>query len=534
VESASLGAGDFTLVLEKLEGDCLRCKVAATTAEVVELQLDGPLRTGRPLYVWLTNSSDYFVQLADIQPASDGTFSVNLPRDTIVTVTTTTGQSKGSHGTPPASGHWQLPYADDYENTSAPRPGRYHADNGGSFEVAVGLDSTDPSNSVLLQAQPVYPGHNGWVHAEPQPTTGLGDGNWRAINISARVLVQGPVPASHLSKEAAAAVGVSEADRHWRGVTWDELVTMAPEEAQEVLPLRTDWRDKLTAGESTYNATFAGIQARVAKRYSSGVYLLVGSGLNASTAPAASCEWELGVGTQSGFEAAPIRLAGGPCPAGVSLTTWTKMELDVGSHRVLRAAVGGTVVASSVLLDPTAGSPLQGLVGYRTGWHYSLFDDLAVEGTTLSTENAFLHSYSMVEERNDFDGFVGMQFHTVQALSISSLGRYCGSRANGTHDLAVFRDNRSNGGSVNRLGGVTLNAASACAEGSKALRADGMAYVPLASDLVLPAFGTYFIVSEEHAGGDTFQGNGDLVQVDLGPVAEAAVDTILTGVYFYE
>lgn len=179
VETASLSQGDFTLVLEKLEGDCLRCKVPSTTAEDVTVHLKGPLKSGRPLHVWLTNSTDQFIQMPDIQPEQDGTFTVHLPRDTIITVTTTTGQAKGSVGPVPASGHWQLPYSDDYESTAAPRPGRYHADNGGSFEVAEGIDPFDSGNQVLLQAQPVDPGSNAWIRDEPQPTTALGDGNWR-------------------------------------------------------------------------------------------------------------------------------------------------------------------------------------------------------------------------------------------------------------------------------------------------------------------------------------------------------------------
>lgn len=353
--------------------------------------------------------------------------------------------------------------------------------------------------------------------------------------MSARVLVKGPVPASHLSEHALAVLGIDPATKHRTGVAWEQLaLTKGLEaEAESVLPLRSDWRQRRAqgVGQSLYNATFAGIQSRVSKRYGQGVYLLVGTGLSGS---GAACEWELGFGSQSGDDPSPVYLAGGACPSGVGLSTWTDLALDVGAHTVLQAKVGGTVVASNVVLDLTQGAPAQGLVGYRSGWHYSLFDDLEIAGESLSTENAMLHSYTMTTERNTFDGFVGMQFHTVEDLEIASLGRYCGAIANHSHTLSVFRDGREEGGRVELLGSAIIDMATACQQGSPTLRADGMAYVHLPETLHLPALGSYFIVSYEEMGGDTFQGKSSFVAVDLGPKAEAAIDTLMAGVYFFQ
>ena len=89
------GKGDFTLVLEKLEGDCLRCKVAATTAETVSFALTGALRATRSLSMWLTNGTVSFAKMADID-VSGGSFHVEVPRDTMITLSTTTGQAKGT------------------------------------------------------------------------------------------------------------------------------------------------------------------------------------------------------------------------------------------------------------------------------------------------------------------------------------------------------------------------------------------------------------------------------------------------------
>lgn len=89
------GEGDFTLVLEKLEGDCLRCKVPATTGEVVSFALTGPLKATTSLSMWLTNGTVSFVKMADVAVAG-GSFHVEVPRDTMITLSTTRGQAKGT------------------------------------------------------------------------------------------------------------------------------------------------------------------------------------------------------------------------------------------------------------------------------------------------------------------------------------------------------------------------------------------------------------------------------------------------------
>lgn len=100
---ATAGAMDFTIVIEKLEGDCLRCRLSAlggnTTQEIVRFKLLGTLLSkaeALQLACWSSNSSHHFVRGADILVSKSGEFDVTVPRDTIVTVTSTTGQNKGT------------------------------------------------------------------------------------------------------------------------------------------------------------------------------------------------------------------------------------------------------------------------------------------------------------------------------------------------------------------------------------------------------------------------------------------------------
>ena len=48
---------NYRLVLEKLEGACLRCKVPTTTAETVTFHLAGALSGVKRLSMWLTNGT---------------------------------------------------------------------------------------------------------------------------------------------------------------------------------------------------------------------------------------------------------------------------------------------------------------------------------------------------------------------------------------------------------------------------------------------------------------------------------------------
>ena len=98
---------DMTLVVETMG------KAAAPgTAFSLVGGLPGP---GSRLHVWQTTQDAWFVALPDVVVAADGSLSLDLPADGIVTATTL---ATGSHGQPaspiPAPAPFPLPYADDF------------------------------------------------------------------------------------------------------------------------------------------------------------------------------------------------------------------------------------------------------------------------------------------------------------------------------------------------------------------------------------------------------------------------------------
>ena len=152
----------FTLILETLSAG--RCSQSAPpgpqtlTFEVLG-GLPGP---GTPLAVWRTNSTSFFMRSTDVSVGEDGTFTVSIAPNEMVTVTTLV--TAGHHGQPvspiPPSAPFPLPYADDMNGYPYDAQARYLADQYGSFAVRNGTlqqESIQPcvfvnaSAFVLLQ-----------------------------------------------------------------------------------------------------------------------------------------------------------------------------------------------------------------------------------------------------------------------------------------------------------------------------------------------------------------------------------------------
>ncbi|MFG1643461.1 ricin-type beta-trefoil lectin domain protein [Amycolatopsis sp. NPDC049252] len=129
----------------------------ATAAQTVNVTASGGLTTGT-VHVWSTdlgssNPADYFVKQADVTPAS-GSYSLTLQPNRIYTVTTTTGQGKGTAASPPA-GNLGLPYSDNFDGYSTHSAAKYFSDMQGSFEARPCTDGR--GGQCLQQIAPVRP-----------------------------------------------------------------------------------------------------------------------------------------------------------------------------------------------------------------------------------------------------------------------------------------------------------------------------------------------------------------------------------------
>jgi hypothetical protein len=159
----------------------------ANAAQTVSLQVSHGLSTGT-VHVWTTdlNSSqecDWFVRQHNITP-HNGSFSLTLQPHHIYSLTTTSGQSKGT-ATPPAQASLKLPYRDNFKSYRAGQLPRYFSTLNGAYETA---PCASPHRRMcLLQIISIPP--ITWMNG-PDPLTVMGDSQWTSYQVSMDALME--------------------------------------------------------------------------------------------------------------------------------------------------------------------------------------------------------------------------------------------------------------------------------------------------------------------------------------------------------
>ena len=166
--------GDYSIIFETKE---------AKAPQPVQFQVGGGL-SPKELCVWRSNAREQFVQQPRIQPAG-GTFTLTLEPGAIYSLSTTTGQQKGSFANIPAPKPFPFPCYETFEGyVSSKTYGylpRYFADIAEVFEIA---DRPDKKGKCLRQVVPEWP--IAWA-PEYMPYTILGDDQWKDYEVSADV-----------------------------------------------------------------------------------------------------------------------------------------------------------------------------------------------------------------------------------------------------------------------------------------------------------------------------------------------------------
>jgi Glycosyl hydrolase family 59/Ricin-type beta-trefoil lectin domain-like/Concanavalin A-like lectin/glucanases superfamily len=168
---------DYSTILET---------TTATAAQTATFTVSGGLSTGA-VHVWATNlnsnnPADYFVHSQDITP-SNGTYSLTMQPGYIYTVSTTTGQGKGT-ATPPAMAALPLPYTDSFDSDATGSEADFLSDQNGSFEVRPCTGRTGQCVRQMAAQSPIN-----WDGAS-NPYTTLGDLSWSDYKVSADTLME--------------------------------------------------------------------------------------------------------------------------------------------------------------------------------------------------------------------------------------------------------------------------------------------------------------------------------------------------------
>ncbi|MFO1487707.1 MAG: galactosylceramidase [Verrucomicrobiota bacterium] len=156
---------------------------AAKAVQQIQFEVGGGL-SGKTLCVWRSNAKEQFVRQLDIQPVNGG-FALTVEPDSIYSLSTTTGQQKGSFADIPRPKPFPFPYYETFDSYFEPKAygylPRYTADIAEVFEI---VDRPDKTGKCLRQAIPVPP--ISWA-PEYMPYTILGDADWRDYEVSADV-----------------------------------------------------------------------------------------------------------------------------------------------------------------------------------------------------------------------------------------------------------------------------------------------------------------------------------------------------------
>jgi galactosylceramidase len=134
--------------------------------------------------VWRSDATAQFVQQAGITP-KNGTFTIALEPNSIYSISTTTGQQKGSFADVPAAEKFPFPYYETFDEYAAPEQfgylPHYTADIDGIFEIA---DRPDKTGKCLRQV--IDKKAQSWA-PEWMPYTIIGDEHWQDYEVSADV-----------------------------------------------------------------------------------------------------------------------------------------------------------------------------------------------------------------------------------------------------------------------------------------------------------------------------------------------------------
>jgi galactosylceramidase len=180
---ALTGGGDYATLLspDKTDFSIVADTSGATASQTITFTLAGG-PSPASVNVWRSDANAQFQQETAI-PVSGGSFSVTMEANAIYSITTTTGQAKGTAPASPAAAPFPFPYYENYDHygdfvSVGYRP-YYHADIAATFELA---ERPDGAGQCLHQivAQPAQ----SWAPEPSGPYTIVGDGAWTSYEVS--------------------------------------------------------------------------------------------------------------------------------------------------------------------------------------------------------------------------------------------------------------------------------------------------------------------------------------------------------------
>jgi Glycosyl hydrolase family 59 len=172
---------DFSSIIETLDALETQTIVFKTGKEF----------NGRKIFIWHSDSATYFKKMNALT-VQNGKFTVSLQKNSVYSITTTTGQAKG-FTTAPTQKKFNLPYKDDFEkyaigNTTP----AYFVEQNGAYEIVnAGYGKKGKALRQVVSDSPVV-----WTYGHTASLLGtasiMGDKLWSNYSVSADVLLEEP------------------------------------------------------------------------------------------------------------------------------------------------------------------------------------------------------------------------------------------------------------------------------------------------------------------------------------------------------
>ena len=160
--------------------------IHATQRQTVRFRIENGLLAS-DVHVWETNGTHTFEPVAVTHPV-DGVFTYSFDPESLYSLTTTTGQGKGTAVVPPSRA-FPMPYLDDFEQTSTNRSPKYLSDQDGAFEVHPCVGRSGKCLEQVISTKPIPWG------PLPDPFTMAGDAAWSDYSVAADIRFLSESPA---------------------------------------------------------------------------------------------------------------------------------------------------------------------------------------------------------------------------------------------------------------------------------------------------------------------------------------------------
>lgn len=177
--------GSYICAKSSTDYSCVIETKGASGSTTFNFTITGGLSTGT-VHVWKSDTSTQFIQQSDIVPSA-GAFSLVAAANSIYSITTTTGQAKGT-STISSATSFPFPYIENFETYSTGVLAKYWLDQSGAFETASCTDghSGTCERQVLTTAPIYWPTESALTH----PFTIVGDSTWTDFLVQSDVMIE--------------------------------------------------------------------------------------------------------------------------------------------------------------------------------------------------------------------------------------------------------------------------------------------------------------------------------------------------------